>query len=390
VPFKKEKCSDENTFVKKLPLFLNSLCPFIKCSGLTDPKIDKPKLITSAASVISKFASYGVEEIKNPKKKVIGGNPNSKKKAVSKIMQGSPQASQKGKEEEQNSQMYEVQISLINQLYLYGNRNLRGLLESEVPEALVEVLAANDRFSDYMVYIVEAISNCSLFRPIAQKFANMGVVKDLVQILSEATNTQAVRTLACIEAIWNILEVGSKEVLDSMALEEVAIGLKKIFEKTIREGYKLDDKLLRNELCILINYALNTPNSHQFFFLKDNEKEFSFFELLLKYASHDELILQGSPTTNNEKLLFTSKEEDTEFKKLLWTAILSLIKEDSKKQVQDAVIESKFINALLLYFNAEHESVLAQHRWQEPQLREMQLQALTVITTIISILPEQY
>ena len=78
-----------------------------------------------------------------------------------------------------------------------------------------------------MVYIVEAISSCSLYRPIALKFANMGVIKDLVQILAESSNTQSIQVLAYIEAIWNILEVGGKEVVDSMALEEIAIGLEK-------------------------------------------------------------------------------------------------------------------------------------------------------------------
>lgn len=377
VPFKKEHCSDENTFVKKLPIFLNALCPFIKCNGLNDPKIDKPSLITSTAILVSKFASSEIEELKNPKKM-----ENLKKTLKNDNLSNT-------KKEETDSQMYDTKLSPLGQLYLNGNRNLKGLLASDVPEALVEVLAANDRFSEYMVYIVEAISNCSLFRPIAHKFAHMGVVKDLIQILAEITNTQSVQVLACIEAIWNILEVGGKEVVDAMALEEIAIGLKKIFEKSISEGYKLDDKWLRNELCILINYALNSPLSHQFFLSKDTEKDQSFFELLLQYASHDELILEGE-SVKDEKLLFTSKEEDTEFKKLLWTSILSLAKDPSKKQIQQAVIESKFIKALLLYFNAEYRDVLSTHRWQAPQLREMQLQALSVISSIIVIMPEQY
>ena len=357
-PFKKERSSDENTFVKKLPIFLNALCPFVKCAELQNPAIDTSVLIALTAKLISVFASYQVQDIKNQDKA------------------------------EAEMQMYGNKLSPLMLLYLNGNRNLKGLLDSDVPETLVDVLAANDRFSDYMLYVVEAISNCSLYRPIAHKFANMGVVKDLVQILSETENTQSVQVLACIEAIWNILEVGGKEVVDAMALEEIAIGLKKVFEKVIREGYKLEDKWLRNELCILINYALNSPLSHKFFLSKDTDKDQSFFELLLKYAAHDELALQGD-SEKEEKLLFTSKEEDTEFKKLLWTSISSLIKEETRACVHQAVITSKFVNALLFYFNTD-QSVLAAHRWQAPQLREMQLHALSVITNIIVIMPEQY
>jgi hypothetical protein len=67
---------------------------------------------------------------------------------------------------------------------LVGNRNLKGIENSEIPETLVNVLAANGRGQEYLLYLIEAISNSSLYRPIAQKFANMGVLKDLVQIIS--------------------------------------------------------------------------------------------------------------------------------------------------------------------------------------------------------------
>ena len=137
----------------------------------------------------------------------------------------------------------------------------------------------------------------------------------------------------------------------------------------------------------MINYALNTPSSHQYFLSKDSENAIIILIVLLKYAAHDELILREEEK-KDKKLLFTSKEEDTEFKKLLWTSILSLIKDDSKNEIVQSVIESKFINALLLYFNPDYRDVLSAHRWQAPQLREMQLQALCVISRIIVIMPE--
>ena len=33
----------------------------------------------------------------------------------------------------------------------------------------------------------------------------------------------------------------------------------------LRRGYKKDDKCLRNEICVLINYVVSCPESHQFF-----------------------------------------------------------------------------------------------------------------------------
>ena len=130
VPFKKERCSDENTFVKKLPLFLNALCPFIKCTGLTDPKIDKSLLITTSASLVTKLASYQIEEIKNPKKKEVTENDKTKKGTIN---LSSPSKTQKKDTEEKQRLNYlklnfpflnsstftEIEISkeFLNQIY---------------------------------------------------------------------------------------------------------------------------------------------------------------------------------------------------------------------------------------------------------------------------------
>lgn len=67
--------------------------------------------------------------------------------------------------------------------------------------------------------------------------------------------------------------------------------LRGIFEKVLEEGYKLDDKALRNELCILINYVAACPESHWFFLDKEenNAESHSFLDVLQFYATHDEL-----------------------------------------------------------------------------------------------------
>jgi hypothetical protein len=67
------------------------------------------------------------------------------------------------------------------------------------------------------------------------------IVIELKLIESEDFRSFLVRV--CIEAIWNILEVGGKEIIDTIACEEIVVSLKKTFERVINEGYKLDDKV---------------------------------------------------------------------------------------------------------------------------------------------------
>ena len=95
-------------------------------------------LITTSASLVTKLASYQIEEIKNPKKKEVTENDKTKKGT---IKPSSPSKTQKkDTEEKTETQLFETKLSLLEQLYLYGNRNLKGILESDIPEALVEIL----------------------------------------------------------------------------------------------------------------------------------------------------------------------------------------------------------------------------------------------------------
>lgn len=57
----------------------------------------------------------------------------------------------------------------------------------------------------------------------------------------------------------------------------VVVNLRRPFENVIQKGYKLDDKCLRNELAILINYVVMEKVSHPFFFEKDASDDRSLF-----------------------------------------------------------------------------------------------------------------
>jgi len=82
--------------------------------------------------------------------------------------------------------MFGLDNSPLKRLYKNGTRNLRGIAKSDVPEALVSVLAENQHSKEIVVAIIEAIAHCSNYFENAEKFTKMGVVKDLVRYISEA------------------------------------------------------------------------------------------------------------------------------------------------------------------------------------------------------------
>ena len=178
----------------------------------------------------------------------------------------------------------------------------------------------------------------------------MGVLKDLARIISEASDFRSYVVHISIEAVWNLIEVVGQRAIESMASEqEIVLSLRKPFERVLKEGYKLDDKCLRNEICILINYVVTSTASHRFFLERETPSDSTFLEAILFYATHDELnskvnfVGDNGAGNKTEKPLFTTRDEDVEFKKLLWTCVLYLVRDPLNQAAHECLIANSFL-----------------------------------------------
>ena len=354
VPFNKEKSSDENNHVPKLPQLFNALCPLLKYDSVC----------AQIADLIQNFASFGIKELREKEStdedKAMSGNES--------------------------------------RLYKNGTRNLIGISKSDIPETLVNLLAENTKDMSVITIVIEALAACSLYEPNSQKFSSMGVLKDLVLLMSEAPDFRSYIVRISIEAIWNIIEVTGNEAVHTMANEgEIVLALRKVFERVLKEGYKLDDKCLRNELTILINYIVTCPESHRYFIERettdDNEETDSFLDVICYYATHDELNstakFVGEGSENAAKPLFTTRDEDVEFKKLLWTCTLYIVRDPNNHPAHEIIMNREFSSALMMYIEPNNTS-LSTHRWQPPQLKEIQLHGLAILFNLVPLIPEHF
>ena len=130
--------------------------------------------------------------------------------------------------------------------------------------------------------------------------------------------------------------------------QEAVLSLRVPFERVMREGYKYDDKCLRNELAVLINYVATSLQSHSFFLETDSRtgEETTFLEFLIGQATFDELNSTGS-----KKCLLSTKDEDIELKKLMLTGILYLVRDPENTQAHQTLIETNFVKALLMFID---------------------------------------
>jgi hypothetical protein len=139
-----------------------------------------------------------------------------------------------------------------------------------------------------MISVLEAIAAISLYKPITDRIILEGVGRDLVRIISQTKDFRSYIVSLAIEVLWNLIEVGGKPAIHQLAIHpEVIPSLKAPFEMVLRQGYKKDDKCLRNEICVLINYVVSNPESHQYFLQLDGEE--CILEQMITYAVFDEI-----------------------------------------------------------------------------------------------------
>lgn len=156
--------------------------------------------------------------------------------------------------------------SPLQRLFVEGNRNLKAFANSTVPATIVDLLSDESvrRSSiDTMISVLEALTSISLYKPITDSIIQLGVGRDLVRIISQTKDFRSYVVSIAIEALWNLIEVGGKEAIYQLAIyPEIVPSLKQPFEMVLRRGYKKDDKCLRNEICVLLNYVVSCPESH--------------------------------------------------------------------------------------------------------------------------------
>jgi hypothetical protein len=143
IPITKEKSSDETKHVPNMPVLFNSLCQLLRYSipiveteneaELAAIFQEYEKVCEGVATTISSIAASGVQEIKDQQATI------------------------------EDKMLYGAENSPMQRLFKRGNRNLRGIAQSDVAETLVSVLAEGNKSKDTVVAVIEAIADCAVY-----------------------------------------------------------------------------------------------------------------------------------------------------------------------------------------------------------------------------------
>lgn len=106
---------------------------------------------------------------------------------------------------------------------------------------------------------------------------------------------------------------------------------------------------------------------------------------MITYAVFDET------NGDSSQPIFNVTDEDLELKKLLWTQIFSVCHDQKNIEAHNIMMHKSFLKALLLYLDPnsiEGNPVIT--RWAPPQLLELQIHALNIVSHLVALVPQHF
>lgn len=151
------------------------------------------------------------------------------------------------------------------ELLTKGTKNLRAIHSSDLVEDIIFTMQLYAKHYEFLLPLLDLISNCILYKDLAQKFSNFGILKDIIYVVFDCEDFRSHIVRSCFEIIWNAIEAVGISCIKLFATEDIINQLKKVFENIMKSEYKLEDKCLRNELLILINYLMSDEKALYYF-----------------------------------------------------------------------------------------------------------------------------
>ena len=74
---------------------------------------------------------------------------------------------------------------------------------------------------EYLVPILDLISNCIMYRELAQKFSNFGILKDIIYVIFDCEDFRSYIVKSCFEIIWNAIDAVGVSAIKLFAAEDI-------------------------------------------------------------------------------------------------------------------------------------------------------------------------
>ncbi|KAG7401956.1 hypothetical protein PHYBOEH_008477 [Phytophthora boehmeriae] len=284
------------------------------------------------------------------------------------------------------------------------------------------------RLSVLLFPLIDLIYEISSFQQCAEVLVVSGALHYIVLILENITDPQDELLPLCLEIMWNVLElshekissiptcVSRKELLETFRLRNAMFflgneftfySLLHVLELLLAQGYRQQDKEMRNECLMILQLLAKRRRSLDFFYST------GLTACLFSYATSAELSLAkpskqseadkssatASAITANNQYYATNSDEDFEFKQMLWI-LLAEISCDHQSNLRE-LVQFKFVEVWLSYVTAtrgssnqqETSTILPRvstNKYSAPQLQILQCTALSMLNHVVPFVLEHF
>ncbi|OQR86153.1 hypothetical protein ACHHYP_10957 [Achlya hypogyna] len=247
--------------------------------------------------------------------------------------------------------------------------------------------------------LVDLIQEVSSWGPNAQALTQAGSLAHIIEILDNIHDLRDEFLPLCLEILWNVLETCaaattsiqrcvSRSVLvhafrttnaiHAMGTPRTFDVLHKLFRLLVTQGYRKQDKELRN-MCLMIANILASKSRNIPCF-----ESSQWLDTLLQYATACETNrLAGLAKETN---FASACDADFEFKHVLWILLSDIC--TGHESMVPIVADSAFVDVLLMYVAMPDASIARQ--WTPSQRRTLQLLALNVLSNLTALVPERF
>ena len=199
-----------------------------------------------------------------------------------------------------------------------------------------------------------------------------------------------------VEILWNCME-NVPSAAERLGTKRTADVFAQVITDLLKEGYRSQDKELRNELLLVLHYLAekvvisspyNFSDADYVSALQDKIHEFfianGFLETLLTTSSASESEVRNDVKSS----VLTSSSEDFEMKRTMMH-IICLLSENSA--CMDRIKQHhSFIPGLVLHLDERYVTHLARKKFSRQQQRQLQIECLSSLVILVPKFPDLF
>ncbi|KAK1944660.1 Cilia- and flagella-associated protein 69 [Phytophthora citrophthora] len=283
-------------------------------------------------------------------------------------------------------------------------------VEEEVVQVNGSTLPIHMRLSALLFPLIDLLYELSSYQRCAEVLVVSGTLYYIVFVLQNITNPQDELLPLCLEILWNVLDMSQekmatinkvnsrKELLEVFRLRNATFflgneftfqALLHVLEMLLAQGYRQQDKEMRNECLMILHVLAKRRRSLDFFYST------GLTACLFSYATSAELShvkdkssATASAITASNQYYTTTSDEDFEFKQMLWF-LLAEISYDHEANLSE-LAQFRFLDVWLSYVTAGSQKSGSSRKYSAPQLQILQWTALSALNHVTPFVVDHF